>query len=659
MKRKFVFFTILFLLLTFILVSCSTEGNLSSKEVIKSSDYNTTSEQENKPNDVKKGSKTLFIYMCGSDLESKQGAATKNIEEILSTQLDDNINVVIQTGGAKNWRKYDISPTKSERYIVKNKKLELISSNQNMNMGSSKTLSDFLTWGEHNYLSETNMLILWDHGGGSVKGVCFDENYQNDSLSLLELREAFESANLRKNFEIIGFDACLMASLETAWCIKDYADYMVASEEISPTEGWDYITLLNSFSTKDDSAEVGKDICDSFMERCEKNGKGDISTLSLFDLSGLDSFMDDFNLFAEELIEFVSNNNFSRVIAGAKRGEKFGLDSVFSGSTNMIDFQNFAQIIYLHDINEFMKIYDIVEKVVIYCSTNYNRDNGGISFYYPIEYKEKEIANYISLGISNEYNRFLSTYFQNVPKQTISFSNKGYVTEDGAFGITLAPESKKYLATMTYYLIEKDSRGVSHILFSDCDINSDWNNLKFTSNFKGTRWLYQGHPFYYEPFKIAEKEIEYIAPLIISGKQGNMRIYYETDEENNKQFYVPRSSASERKNLLPNEPTNPGEGEVVCLSNGYKMTNNDMVIEFGDEFVIPERPYEEMYSEISIVPLPNTEYYYVFVATDIFGNKYYSDLATLTTNYTYEELLNNPLQDGSYAATVTDITSFS
>ena len=100
MKRKFVFFTILFLLLTFVLVSCGSKGNPSSKEVIKPSDYSTTSEQGNKPNDVKKGSKTLFIYMCGSDLESKQGAATKNIEEILSTQLDDNINVVIQTGGA-------------------------------------------------------------------------------------------------------------------------------------------------------------------------------------------------------------------------------------------------------------------------------------------------------------------------------------------------------------------------------------------------------------------------------------------------------------------------------------------------------------------------------------------------------------------------------
>ena len=32
----------------------------------------------------------------------------------------------------------------------------------------------------------------------------------------------------------------------------------------------------------------------------------------------------------------------------------------------MIDFQNFAQIIYLHDINEYMKIFDIVEKVKAY-----------------------------------------------------------------------------------------------------------------------------------------------------------------------------------------------------------------------------------------------------------------------------------------------------
>ena len=656
MRKTHLFITLALLSITSIVLGgCGSKDNQSSQ---KSSDYNS-SEQENKPNEIKKGSKTLFIYMCGSNLESDQGAATKNIEEILSTQLDDNINIVIQTGGAKKWCKYDISPTKSERYIVKNNKLELVSSKQNVNMGESSTLSDFLTWGQNNYLSEINSLIIWDHGGGSAKGVCFDENYLYDSLSLLELKQAFETAKLRKTFEIIGFDACLMASIETAWCIKDYAEYMVASEEISPSEGWDYIALLDSFSTKDNSVEIGKDICDSFMEKCEKNGNGDISTLSLVDLSKLDLIMDHFNLLVGELTKFVANENyFSRVLVATKRVEKFGLDNAFSGSSNMIDYRDFAANIYANDIDEWMKIYDVVEEVVVCCNTGYNRNNGGLSFYYPIEYNEKEITNYIFLDVSKKYNDFLSSYYLNVPKETITYLNKGFVAEDGAFGVILTPESKKYLSTMTYYLIEKDSNGKNHILFSDYDINSDWEKSIFTSNFKGTRQIYNGHTFYYEPLKIAENEIEYSAPLIVSGLKGNMRYYYEPQKELCEQFYVPRSNAYERKNLFPNDYTNPIEGEIVRLSNGYIINADNFGIEYGDEFVLPERSYEDLYSEITKIPLSNEKYYYVFVATDIFGNKYYSDLATLTMRYTYDELLNNQLPAGSYAATVTNIEEF-
>ena len=85
------------------------------------------------------------------------------------------------------------------------------------------------------------MLLLWDHGGGSVGGVCFDEVYYNDSLDLNELGEGLSMAE--EPFELIGFDACLMATLETAETASPYAKYMVASEEIVPGRGWSYDAL--------------------------------------------------------------------------------------------------------------------------------------------------------------------------------------------------------------------------------------------------------------------------------------------------------------------------------------------------------------------------------------------------------------------------------
>lgn len=44
--------------------------------------------------------RTLFIYMCGSNLETKQGLAGKNIDEILSANIGNDVDVVIETGGA-------------------------------------------------------------------------------------------------------------------------------------------------------------------------------------------------------------------------------------------------------------------------------------------------------------------------------------------------------------------------------------------------------------------------------------------------------------------------------------------------------------------------------------------------------------------------------
>ena len=45
------------------------------------------------------GTYTLCIYMCGSDLETKRGAASKNIDELLAAHLPENVQIILQTGG--------------------------------------------------------------------------------------------------------------------------------------------------------------------------------------------------------------------------------------------------------------------------------------------------------------------------------------------------------------------------------------------------------------------------------------------------------------------------------------------------------------------------------------------------------------------------------
>lgn len=74
-------------------------------------------------------------------------------------------------------------------------------------------------------------------------GICFDETADNDSLTIHEVNDALYAVQQKDpdfHLDIIGFDACLMATYEMAVHLPSYADYMVASEELEPSLGWSY-----------------------------------------------------------------------------------------------------------------------------------------------------------------------------------------------------------------------------------------------------------------------------------------------------------------------------------------------------------------------------------------------------------------------------------
>ena len=66
---------------------------------------------------------TIMVYMCGADLESRGGMASKDIQEMLSANLGDKINLILYTGGAKQWQNNVISSSTNQIYQVKDGKL--------------------------------------------------------------------------------------------------------------------------------------------------------------------------------------------------------------------------------------------------------------------------------------------------------------------------------------------------------------------------------------------------------------------------------------------------------------------------------------------------------------------------------------------------------
>jgi hypothetical protein len=74
------------------------------------------------------------------------------------------------------------------------------------------------------------MLIFWDHGGGSISGYGYDEkNAYAGSMNLAGLNTAFRDGGVK--FDFIGFDACLMATMETALMLDEHPQIVDAIEK--------------------------------------------------------------------------------------------------------------------------------------------------------------------------------------------------------------------------------------------------------------------------------------------------------------------------------------------------------------------------------------------------------------------------------------------
>ena len=190
-----------------------------------------------------------MVYMCGADLESQQGMATSDLKEMANAKLSDKINLIIYTGGARRWRNNVVSASRNQIYQIRDGKFECCLKDDmgSGSMTSPDTLATFLNFGKENFPADRMCLIFWDHGGGSVSGYGYDERYgQGQTLTLSGINKALKAADIK--FDFIGFDTCLMATVENGIMLSQYADYMVASEETEPGVGWYYTNWLNQLS---------------------------------------------------------------------------------------------------------------------------------------------------------------------------------------------------------------------------------------------------------------------------------------------------------------------------------------------------------------------------------------------------------------------------
>ncbi|MFI3169540.1 MAG: clostripain-related cysteine peptidase [Faecalibacterium sp.] len=603
---------------------------------------------------------TLMVYMLGSDLESDGGSASEDIEEMLAATYGDNLNVVMMTGGATNWSNRQISSSTCQYWQLTDGELVCLEKDLGrISMVSEDILADFIQYAQATFPANRYGIILWDHGGGTFSGFGYDEYYPNDTLTLENLSNAFAAGGVQ--FDFIGFDACLMATAETAFALEPYADYLIASEETEPATGWAYtewLTLLGK-DTSMSTVDLGVAIVDSYIESLMRFEEGTLSVIELRQMPYTYMQLCDYFSDASDLL----NTSDYRELSIARSNVKDFGESEFD-QVDVIDFATEADL----DGSESL-IAAVDSAVKYYSNTSAMSDTYGMAMYFPYDYPEyySEIQAVLeSVGYTADYTSFFSQFISAMvggqtshgrssgSESTVDYSNESWYDADVAssyeasYDTTFSDQLVIVEKGDTFVLQLSDAQWEDitmielQVLLDDgdgyIDLGSD-NVYEFDRDgdllieFDYTWVTLDGQtvPFY------AEKEEETSdggwytygsVPAVLNGEEYIEVIVYWDDE--NPSGYV----AGYRQMTQTGDPVGKG---LFTLSAGdtlewlfdyydYELYYQDTYV-MGDLYTVTGSEIEVSYADVG-----NQDAYVYFVLTDLFNISYNTE-AVVYTDY--------------------------
>lgn len=329
------------------------------------------------------GSATVMVYMCGSDLESDYGLGSADIEEMLEAELGDDVTVTLETGGSSSWSfSDDAEGGVRQRWTITDEGLAAVGDTGTGTLLDEGELADFISWSAQEAPADRYILILWDHGGGTLGGWGYDETDPDvAALSLADIRQALSEGGV--TFDIVGFDACLMGTIECAYALEPQADYLVASEELEPGYGWSYTGFLDALAEDPSvgSEELGRIMVDDYARVYEEE-EVETATLSVTDLAYVDKLYEQLGSFladAEATIQ-ADNSRFAELSQARARALSFG-----EGECDQVDLADLLERSGWEGSEELL---DLVHAAVRYHNTTGPEAAQGLAIYFPYDQAE-------------------------------------------------------------------------------------------------------------------------------------------------------------------------------------------------------------------------------------------------------------------------------
>lgn len=259
---------------------------------------------------------TFLVYLAAAnDLNSYSDL---DIDEMMKIGSGPNVNVIVYLTQGYN------EPKSTKRLYINKNSITQIGSTTAEDSGSVETLKRALAWANNDYPSDNICVVMWNHGSGPLnrarkdacqRGVCYDFD-TNHFLTDGDCRSAFSwgmnSLRGGKKYDIIAYDACLMAGIETAYTLADCANYLVASQETIPGDGYQYSYVLDDLVS---GVPTPRDFARSMVLAYDQEYNDPVDfTLSAIDLSQIKPLVLDMNKLSKMLTTALGNKKVAKTV---------------------------------------------------------------------------------------------------------------------------------------------------------------------------------------------------------------------------------------------------------------------------------------------------------------------------------------------------------
>jgi hypothetical protein len=288
---------------------------------------------------------TVMVYMNGKN--NLEPDVLNNFHNMASVGSSSAVNIVVEMGRPSKVRYTSADGDWSGvlRFLVTRgmdplpeaAKADVAKLGESTDMGKPETLQNFIRWAKRDYPAKRYMLVIWNHGQGwrfqlapnkshreaAARGRLTSAAIQqataaktptmggyravssDDTDSILynsEVQAVVAAEFADRPLDVLGFDACLIAMIETAYAFAPNVNVMVASEELELAAGWRYSDWLKALSAtpKMSNEELGTVIVDAYQRQY---GDDYLTTLSVIRLGNVRRVAGQLSSLADEILK--------------------------------------------------------------------------------------------------------------------------------------------------------------------------------------------------------------------------------------------------------------------------------------------------------------------------------------------------------------------